>query len=194
MKKHLTLILTLALSSLSLSLHAQEDIDNIKKWYSEAEGNKTLKTTTYSLDEDGGVMKLKRFVDTKGNVVKVELTAGGAHGSINDIYYYKDGLLFFVLRTEFDWRFTDKRDKNGNQMTIDSALQTRVFLNRTKVLQLLEKSVSTEDAEAVVDILAKAQNKAAKVNESHTWIINLAYAAKFVSSRAELDAFSKLGI
>jgi hypothetical protein len=194
MKKHLTLILTLALSSLSLSLHAQEDIDNIKKWYSEAEGNKTLKTTTYSLDEDGGVMKLKRFVDTKGNVVKVELTAGGAHGSINDIYYYKDGLLFFVLRTEFDWRFTDKRDKNGNQMTIDSALQTRVFLNRAKVLQLLEKSVSTEDAEAVVDILAKAQNKAAKVNESHTWIINLAYAAKFVSSRAELDAFSKLGI
>jgi hypothetical protein len=194
MKKHLTLILTLALSSLSLSLHAQEDIDNIKKWYSEAEGNKTLKTTTYSLDEDGGVMKLKRFVDTRGNVVKVELTAGGAHGSINDIYYYKDGLLFFVLRTEFDWRFTDKRDKNGNQMTIDSALQTRVFLNRAKVLQLLEKSVSTEDAEAVVDILAKAQNKAAKVNESHTWIINLAYAAKFVSSRAELDAFSKLGI
>tara|TARA_B110000881_G_C18456811_1_gene454035 strand:+ start:91 stop:675 length:585 start_codon:yes stop_codon:yes gene_type:complete len=194
MKRYLTLILTLALSSLSLSLHAQEDIDNIKKWYSEAEANKTLKTTTISLLKDGGVMKLKRFVDTRGNVVKIELTSGGSHGSINDIYYYKDGLLFFVLRTEFDWRFSDKRDKDGNQMTIDSALQTRMYLNRTKILRLLEKSVSTEDAEAVVGILAKAQNKAAKVNESHTWIMNLAYAAQFVSSEAELDALSKLGI
>ena len=79
-------------------------------------------------------------------------------------------------------------------MTIDSALQTRMYLNRTKILRLLEKSVSTEDAEAVVGILAKAQNKAAKVNESHSWIMNLAYAAQFVSSEAELDALSKLGI
>ncbi len=194
MKKHLTLFLTLALSSLSLSLHAQEGIDGIKKWYGEVEGNKALKTTIYCLDEGGEDMELKRFVDTKGNVVKVELSAAGAHGSLNDVYYYKDGLLFFVLRTEFGWIFSDKQDKKGNPKTIDSALQSRVYLNRAKVLKVLEKKASTENADGIVAMLAKAQNKEAKANESHTWIMNLAYAAKFVSSKAELEGLSLLGM
>lgn len=168
MKKYLTIFLTLALSSLSLSLHAQEGIDEIKKWYGEVEGNKALKPTTYSLGEDGEDMELKRFLDVKGNVVKVELSAAGAHGSLSDVYYYKEGLLFFVLRTEFGWKFSDKQDKEGNPKTIDSALQSRVYLNRSKVLKVLEKRVSTEDADAIVGMLAKAQNQEAKAGESHT--------------------------
>lgn len=191
MKKQLTLFLTLALSSLSVSVHAQEGIDGIKKWYGEVESNKALKTTTYSLDEE---MKLKRFIDTKGNVVKIELFAGGAHGSLHDVYYYRNGLLFFVLRTEFDWRFSSNLDKEGNPNTIDSAFQSRMYLNRTKVIKVLEKRASTENATAIVGMLAKAQNKEAKANESHTWIMNLAYAAKFVSSKAELEALSQLGL
>ncbi len=194
MKKPLTFLIALVLSLLSLSLHAQEGIDNIKKWYGEVEANKALKTTTYSLGEDGEDMELKRFVDTKGNVAKVELSVGGAHGSLSDVYYYKDGLLFFVLRTEFSWQFSDKKDKDGNPKTIDSALQSRVYLNRAKVIKVLEKRASTENADAIVRMLAKAQNKESKAEESHTWITNLAYAAKFVSSKAELEGLSLLGM
>lgn len=194
MKKQHLFILTLFLSILALSLNAQDGIADIKKWYAEVEGNPVLKSTTFYLENGGEDMELKRFVNEKEEVVKVQLFAGGDHGSLSDIYYYKNGLLFFALRTEYGWKFSDQKDKDGNPKTIDSAFQTRLYFNRAKILKILEKNVSSENAEAIEGMLAKAQNKEVKENESHRWIMNLAYAAKFVSSKAELEALSLLGM
>ena len=193
MKKQFTLILSLIFSILSLSAKAQEDIDNIKKWHAEIEGNQALKSTTFSLENDGEEIGLKRFMNEKGEVVKVRLFAGGDHSSLDDIYYYKNGLLFFVIRTKNGWQFSDKKDKDGNPKTIDSAFQSRLYFQRAKILKILVKNVSSENAEAIDGMLAKAENREVIVNEEHKWIMNLAYAAKFVSSKSELETLSLLG-
>ena len=99
-----------------------------------------------------------------------------------------------MLRSEYGWRFAGKEDANGNAVTVDTALQTRVYVNHARLLKVLEKKASSEDAEEVDSLMAKAENKVMKPDESHAWIVNLAYAAKFVSSRAELEALSQLGM
>ncbi len=93
----LTLMTTVLLGNVAVAANEAE-IKKIRKWYSQVQGDKSLKKTTIKTGEDEAPhsVTLTRYSAASRALRKLHITYGGEHGVEDVTYYYQDGSLFFI--------------------------------------------------------------------------------------------------
>jgi len=142
-----------------------EQIANIKQWYSVVEAEKNLKVTSFATDDKNEVNRatIKRYENTEGKVQKIYTEYSGQHGLDRTTYYFKDGELFFVYVSSNEWRFTGKKLPDGNAETEDIASQYRYYFHKGDCIKALEKRIALIGADELNELLKQEKSKEIEV-------------------------------
>ncbi|MEM7699076.1 MAG: hypothetical protein AAF236_11800 [Verrucomicrobiota bacterium] len=132
-------------------------ISDIRKWYGQIEGY-SIRPIVEQFGEDGpDGFTVKRYF-WQDELVKLEVSLGGDHGVVTDLYYYHKGELFFVFRTSSGWRFAGYQLSDGNEATIETLEEHRVYISDLKVIRHLQKRVEANSPEVLPEQIRTQPN------------------------------------
>jgi len=180
----------LALAALILSplAHADEaaDLAAIRTLYAKVDQAKPTKTETIKFQmESGPIDGTLTRRSYEGGLSAVQLSySAGDHGGTDENYYFSGGKLFFILVKDSSWRFapgsTDDKPK-----TIDTLTESRYYVNKGTIVQVLRRSVTSEADKKLEDLIAKAENK--KVTDDEMGRLYLKRAAVLLTLKTKED-------
>ena len=162
------------------------DLAAIRDLYARIDQAKAVKTETIKFEMESGPMDgtmTRRSYE--GGLAAVQLSySAGDHGGTDENYYFSDGKLFFILIKDSSWQFapgsTDDKPK-----TTDTLTESRYYVSKGAIVQLLRRSVSGESGKKLEELLAKAENK--KVTEDDLGRIYLKRAAVLLTLKTKED-------
>jgi len=142
----------------------EAEVQSIRKWFAEVETLQELRQENIEFQCEGDPMEgvlTRRYRRDTNQIVRLDLVINYSdHGAGDEIFYYRNGKVFFVLESEFSWRFAKKKgDKPGETSTVDSIRERRLYFAGGNCIRVLEKSVSSENPEKLKGLIAKAENR-----------------------------------
>lgn len=155
------------------SAEVEAEVKRIRKYYAEVEALQELRQVDIEFqcpaDPMQGVLTRRYRRDTD-KIVRLDLGyLIGDHDGADEMYYYRDNQVFFVLVTASSWRFIEKKGaKPGEGATIDSLRERRLYFSSGRCIRVLEKSASSENPEDLKGLIAKAENRELRLTEAQT--------------------------
>ncbi len=136
----------------------EAEVARIRQYYVEVEALRELKKEDLEFncpsDSMEGVLTRRSRRDT-GKVVRLDLGyLASDHGGSDEMYYYREGQVFFVLRADSWWQFSGKKEGE----TIDSLRERRFYFSKGKCIRILEKKVTAKKPELLRGQIVKAEN------------------------------------
>lgn len=137
----------------------EAEVARIRQYYAEVEALRELKKEDLEFNCPGdpmeGVLTRRSRRDT-GKVVRLDLGyLAGDHGGSDEMYYYREGQVFFVLLADSWWQFSGKKEGE----TIDSMRERRFYFSKGKCIRILEKKVTAKKPELLRGQIGKAENR-----------------------------------
>ena len=163
------------------SLAQNDPLKAIRAQFSAIESNKNLAKSVIKTEALGGEFHLTKYTDNKGKLKKLTFSYGSDHSSIDQTFYYQDDIVFFLLETEYSWRFIPGKNPDTPE-TLDKAAQYRVYFHNQKAFKVLEKKVESKEGEKIDALLTKAPNKPLQPSNSHTQKQTLGQVLPLISS------------
>jgi len=151
----------------------EEEVKRIRKFYAEVEALQELRQEDIEFqcpaDPMQGVLT-RRFRRDTGKIVRLDLGyLIGDHDGADEMYYYRDNQVFFVLVSESSWRFVEKKGaKPGEGATMDSLRERRFYFSGGRCIRVLEKTASSEKQEDLKGLIGKAENRELSLVEAST--------------------------
>ncbi len=162
---------TWGFASIALAADSSEveaEVKLIRKYYAEVEALQELRKQDIEFQCKGGPMQgvlTLRFRRDTGKVVRLDLGyLAGDHGGSDEMYYYREGQVFFVLTSDSWWQFSGKKEGE----TIDTLRERRYYFSKGKCIRVLEKKVVADKPEQLRALAAKEENRELDLNEAAT--------------------------
>lgn len=135
------------------------EVARIRKFYSEVEALQELDKKDFEFKCPGdpmeGVLTRRSRRDT-GKVVRLDLGyIAGDHSGADEMYYYREGAVFFVLVSDSWWQFSGKKEGQ----TIDTMRERRFYFSKGQCIRVLEKKVSADKPDLLRGLIVKAENR-----------------------------------
>jgi hypothetical protein len=172
-----------------LQADEKSQIAQIRKWYGEIEGDKSLKKTSYKWGEEPHTATLTRYVSQTGELKKLVLEAGGEHGHGSTSYYFDKGRLFFVYDASESWYITGGNEDGTKTETTDIGRQYRYYFHEGKCIRALAKTVQTKDASKLRELMKKAENEPMVHHDTAPKVLEKALALSKVTSAEALERY-----
>ena len=136
----------------------EAEVARIRKFYAEVEALQELDKEDFEFKCPGdpmeGVLTRRSRRDT-GKVVRLDLGyIAGDHSGSDEMYYYREGKLFFVMISDSWWQFSGKKEGQ----TIDTMRERRYYFSEGQSIRVLEKKVSAEKPDLLRGLIVKAEN------------------------------------
>ncbi|MCF6312713.1 MAG: hypothetical protein L3J39_09710 [Verrucomicrobiales bacterium] len=141
----------------------ETEVASIRQYYVEVEALQDLQKLDLVFKCDGEPMEgvLTRRAKSTGQVVRIDLGyLEGGHGGADEMYYYRDGQVFFVLVSASWWQFSGKKEGE----TIDTMRERRYYFSKGKCIRILEKKVTAPKQEQLRALISKAENRELDLN------------------------------
>lgn len=134
------------------------EVARIRKFYAEVEAQQELAKEDFEFKCPGGplegVLTRRSRLDT-GKVIRLDLGyIAGDHSGSDELYYYKEGQVFFVRVSDSWWQFSGKKEGQ----TTDTMRERRFYFANGKCIRVLEKKVSADKLELLRGLIVKAEN------------------------------------
>jgi len=163
-RRRATVLILFAAASLALTParagEAEAKVKEIRERYNRIESAR-LRAKEMEFTSDDGLSSgtFTRYYENDA-LVKIKLSYGlGDHGGSEEYYYYEQGELFFAFATDSVWRFTGETLPNGQEATLDTAIEHRVYFVNGALVRHLSREAKSKDAAAIPKLLQKAQNQ-----------------------------------
>ncbi len=149
-------------------LELEAEVARIRQYYAEVEALQELKKEDLVFKCEGDSMEgvlTRRFKRDTGKVVRLDLGyLAGGHGGSDEMYYYRDGQVFFVLVSDSWWQFSG--EKEGK--TIDTMRERRYYFSAGKCIRVLEKKVTAAKPDFLRSLIVKAENRELDLGEAES--------------------------
>lgn len=151
----------------------EAEVARIREFYAEVEALQELKQIDIEFqcpdDPMQGVLTRRYRRDTD-EIVRLDLGyLIGDHDGADEMYYYREGQVFFVLVSESSWRFVEKKGgKPGESATMDSLRERRYYFSGGRCIRVLEKSVSSEKPADLRGLIVKVDNRELDLTATET--------------------------
>ena len=173
----------------------ESDIKEIRTRYSEIE-NKAKASEKFSVQAEDGPEEgdMTRYL-LNGELVKIHISfILGDHGGSDEYYYFQDGELFFVYKSDSHWRFSGEKNASGEPGTIDVVTEYRVYWKDGGVIRALKKEASSTDPDKLADLLKKQENKISSDADINEAVMLRAAALQKIKTRAGWRKFLLNGL
>lgn len=169
----------------------EAELKQIRQWYNQVQGDKSLKKTIIKTgeDEEPHGVTVTHYATASGELRKLHIASGGEHGGEDVTYYYQDGSLFFIYSAYQSWRFTGKTKADGQTGTIDSGGQSRYYFAGGKCIKALGKNAQTKDADNLAELLEKAESQPIVHHDTAPAYLKKSKVLAQVKNRADLEKF-----
>lgn len=191
-------VIALASSGLSGALLADEaaDLAAIRALYAKIDAAESAKTETitFALKDDpleGTITR--RSYEGGFSAIQVSYTAGD-HGGSDQSFYFKGEDLFFIFTEDSSWQFaegsTDEKPK-----TMDTLTQSRYYVKGGKIIQVLQRSATTNAGKELDELIAKVENKKVQDDKKGPALLKRAAALLKIKTKEQaLKYFSTEGL
>ncbi len=136
----------------------------IRQYYAEVEALQELQKVDIEFRCQGDPMEgvlTKRLKRDSGKVVRLDLGyLAGDHGGADEMYYYRDGKLFFILVSASWWQFSGQKEGE----TIDTMRERRYYFSKGQCIRVLEKKVTAKKQDQLRGLISKAENHELDLN------------------------------
>lgn len=164
------------------------DLATIRELYAKIGQAKAVKTESIKFQMESGPIDgtlTRRSYDGGLVALQVSYTAGD-HGGTEENYYFAEGKLFFILTKDSSWQFapgsTDEKPK-----TTDTLSESRYYVSKDAILQVLRRSVSGEGGKKLDELLAKEENKKVTDDELGKLLLKRAPALLKAKTKEEVE-------
>jgi hypothetical protein len=167
-----------------------EDIGAIRALYAKIDKGQPTKTETIEFEvPDSPVSGTITRRSYEGGLSAIKLSySEGDHGSTDQSYYFDEKGLFFIFVRDSSWRFApDTTDEKPS--TIDTLTETRYYVRKGSLIQILKRSATSGDAAKLPALIAKAENAETKPTDEDTYLLKRADALQKVRTSEEAVKF-----
>lgn len=137
----------------------EKEVARIREYYAEVEALQELKKEDLEFKCEDDFMEgilTRRFRRDTDQVVRLDLGyLAGDHGGADEMYYYREGQVFFVLISDSWWRFSGLKEGQ----TVDMMRERRYYFSKGQCIRVLEKKVTADKPELLRGLIAKANNR-----------------------------------
>jgi len=136
-------------------------VAEIRTWYNtiqegRASGEKKIEFQAEKASLGGEVI-IRDYADGL-KAITISYRAGD-HGSADEHFYYRKGILFFVFLEQSHWRLTDELDAEGVPVIQDTRVEQRIFLADGFFFRILRRKATGKRTENVEKLIAEVGQK-----------------------------------